>query len=117
MKCITIISFLLAISSSCKNDRKISDLIIEKSKDTVSISDTITVYLHIKNYRDSRVPSFHILYKGNDDNIPFDEEQKCGVFMGQSIIKGKNIWNGYVEYYDTIGNFKKEEFSFSFFVR
>ena len=115
---IALFIFLLIITSSCRNDKIVSDLRIEKSKDTILANEDITVNLHIENYKDSTSPWFHIIHKGNDYNIPFDKEMKCGVFKAAGRgTKGENIWHGYVTYYDKKGNSKKEEFSFSYFVK
>ncbi|MHC1705041.1 MAG: hypothetical protein AB9846_14115 [Tenuifilaceae bacterium] len=118
IKWLTLFIFLLIINTSCRNNRNVSDLRIEKSKDTILTTEDITVNLHIENYKDSTAPRFHIIHEGNDYNIPFDDKMKCGVFKaaGQGTL-GENIWHGYVTYYDKKGNSKKEEFSFSYFVK
>jgi len=114
---ITVVIFLLTISTSCNSYKNSSDLRIEKNRDTVLIDETIVVKINLDNYNDSFCPAFFIIGKDDTARIPFDDSLKCGLFKGQFHKKGKKEFNGFVEYYDTIGKFKKEAFSFSFNVK
>jgi len=114
---IATLTIFLTILSSCKNNQKISDLRIEKNKDTVLTTETVDVKIHLDNYKKTCLPAFFII--GSDDTlrIPFDNEIKCGLFKGMFHKIGKKECHGFVEYYDKTGKFKKEDFAFSFIVK
>jgi hypothetical protein len=105
------------ISISCKNNSRESNIIIEKSKDTLNPHEEITVKIHLKNNRSSRLRSVHILEDMDDFQVPIDTIEKCGVFKAEGSKRGERNWNGYVLFYDSLSNCKKEEFKFSYFIK
>ena len=53
----------------------------------------------------------------DDFQIPIDTIEKCGVFIAEGGKKGERNWNGYILFYDSFSNIKKEEFKFSYIIK
>ncbi len=116
-KLIAILTIFIVVLLSCRNDKKISDLRIEKSKDTLFAGEEIIVRIYLENLMESHWPAFSVITANDTARIPFDEKLKCGIFQGKFHKIGKREFSGFVEYYDKNGISRKEDFSFCFLVK
>ena len=76
MKWIIFLLIIFTLQQSCTNDKNSSKVIIKKSQETISTTDTITVKLFV-DYYGNRLPEFYIFGKDSTKYyLPFDEKNE-----------------------------------------
>lgn len=122
MRIIKIFIVIVVVSlfkTSCRNVSIESNLNMSIDYDTINYGEVVTAKIWLSDINDSIHPIFKILRSGDTAQIPSErtDDKICGIFKAVGRIKGNNIYDGFVEYYNKNNEFKKEEFSIEFFVK
>ncbi len=107
------IFLIVLMVSSCSGSDTISKVIVRLDKDNVSLNDTVTVKLFVKNCCD-RFPEFFLVEKADTHQIYYDKDLKCGVFKSIARKKGEKTYTGYVNYEGEIQKQKRVDFKVSY---
>jgi hypothetical protein len=111
----SLLVFLL-ILISCSRNKVITDIKIDRSKDTVAVDEMFVANLHLDNYKD-RLPEFFIVGRRDTFRLEFNDTIKSAMFKATSNTPGNKIYKGFAQYVDSLGNNKKEEFLITFIVK
>lgn len=122
MRIIRIFIVIVVVSlfkTSCRNVSIESNLNMSIDYDTINYGEAVTAKIWLSDINDSIHPIFKILRNGDTAQIPVErkDDEIYGIFKAVGRIKGNNIYDGFVEYYNKNNEFKKEEFSIEFFVK
>ena len=109
------ISFSL-LFFSCSSGRNKSVVQIINLKDTVETNETFMAKLSVPHLKTTS-PSFYIIGKDDKFLLPYDNENDCAIFKGESSKIGERKFMGYVEFVDLNGNEIKESFVLKFIIK
>jgi hypothetical protein len=101
---------------SCSNNKVITEIKIDKSKDTVAVDEIFIANLQLDNYRD-KLPEFFIEGQTDTFRLEFNDTIKSAMFSANSHRTGNKIYKGFAQYIDSLGKQKKEEFVITFIVK
>jgi len=106
---------LSMLFSSCSSQNSNFNVKIIAKDDTIKVNTIYKAELYV-DYDRLVLPNFHIVI-GNDTSIlHFDEEKGCGIFRASNDKKGKQVYNGFVDYLNNKGSKRKDEFQIVFYI-